>query len=205
MRNKYTSFRSHTDKHNLTKDKIERPLGVQVVKSSSATENTERSSSTKAGSTASKNTSLALVKPGAGTPVTADCFFCEKPFIKSAMKELPTVIQDFGTLYACQSCFDATKSLAKPVGYDAKFGKQVNALKAEAAYAGGVVDQAVQETSWEFKMPTSLIRHVCLHNTRHYVGHDDPQFAELILSVRQAFLGNVKIIEELNELDRTHD
>ena len=202
----YPTFRTHTTKHNLTKENISRPLGVRVTQSSGTPTRTAPSSSTAGESAVLKSTShLALVGGEGGTLDTADCFFCEKPFVKTTMAKLHTVIEGIDALYACQACNNATKSLAKPAGYDEKFQPQVKKLITEAQYAAGVIDQAVQETAWEYKMPTSLIRHVCIHNTRRYVGNDDTKFAELILSVRQAFLGNVKIIEELNELDRTHD
>ena len=205
---KHTNFKYHAEKFKITKAMVERPtVGVQVVRlPATPNQSTGSTSSRETSDGQSRTTSPpsrgALVP--AAIPDTAECFFCENSFPRTTMRELTTIVHG-NKMYACTECSEATRSASEPRGYDEAFKPLLKNLWEEARYSEETLETALQETSWEFKLPASLIRYACLINTRRFAGYEEPDFANFIKEVRNSFLGNVKIVQELRSLDKAND
>lgn len=100
-------------------------------------------------------------------------------------------------ILVCATCQEYGNTPDSP-GHDTRLDPVLRRFYADGKIAMGMVDQAVSETAFEFKIEQELVRYICLFQP---IRPDIPDYFKFQKEVRQSFASNLNLMQELKALE----
>lgn len=186
---KHSGFKYHCERHKLPESLLLRAKGITVVRPPTRNGN----------GTASPSRSSS--RSATGGTISTKCFFCESLHPVKDMKKLTTLVEGKDAVYECKTCQGLGARSSRPAGHDPKLRNKIMECMALASEAQEIVDSAVQETSWEFRLSPRLVRYLCYFYPAPTAEATSKEWVTFVGEVKESFRQNVKVVQELRKLE----